>query len=65
MDDVQLLNRKQAADLLSISVRTLDRYVTERLIPVVKFDRGTVRFSRADLLKWINRKTVKVNPFAA
>ncbi len=65
MDELCLLNRKEAATLLAISSRTLDRYVTQRLIPYVKYERGTVRFRKADLLKWIEKRTVKANPFAA
>lgn len=64
-EEPELLSRKQAAEILTISPRTLDRYVTQRIIPVVKFDRGTIRFKKSDLLKWIERRTVKANPFAA
>lgn len=64
-EDLTLLDRKQAAALLTLSVRTLDRYVTQRLVPYVKFPGGAVRFKKADLLKWIEKKTVKASTFAA
>lgn len=65
MAEIVLLDRKAAAQMLTLSVRTLDRYVTQRLIPYVKYPGGGVRFKEDDLVKWINRKTVKASVFAA
>lgn len=64
-EELILLDRKQAAELLTLSVRTLDRYVTQRLIPYVKLPGGQIRFKRPDLLKWIDKQTVKASTFAA
>ena len=58
MMDVELLDKREAARLLAIKARSLDRYISARLIPYVKIGR-LVRFRRSDLIKWIERKTVK------
>ena len=53
----------EAAEFLGISPRTLERYVQEGLIPYVPLpkrgSRGAVRFLRAQLLQWLERRTVK------
>ena len=64
-DDLTLIDRKATAGILGLSIRTIDRYVTQRLIPYVKYPGGQIRFKKVDLLKWIERKTVRANPFAA
>ena len=64
-EDIELLTRRQAANLLGISVRTIDRYVTQRLVQFIKYPSGVIRFKRSDLLKWIEKMTVRANPFAA
>jgi excisionase family DNA binding protein len=53
----------QAAQFLGISERSLERYVSEGLIPYVRLPkRGAwagVRFLRSDLLGWLERQTVR------
>jgi len=53
----------QAARFLGVSERTLERYVREGLIPYVRLPkRGAwagVRFLRPDLVRWLERQTVK------
>jgi hypothetical protein len=61
----ELVDRKRAAEILSLSPRTLDRYVSQRLVPYVKYPGGAIRFKTSDLSKLIERRTVKANPFAA
>ena len=61
-DDDALLDYDQAAELLGVAVRTLQRWVRERHIDYVKLpQRGAwsgVRFSRAHLQLWIERHRV-------
>jgi excisionase family DNA binding protein len=42
------LNKHQAAELLQISLRTLDNWMSQRLLPYVRIAR-TIRFRRSDL----------------
>jgi excisionase family DNA binding protein len=53
----------EAAEFLNISIRTLERYVREGLIPYIPLPkRGAwsgVRFLRPQLLQWLERRTVK------
>jgi excisionase family DNA binding protein len=53
----------EAAEFLSVSIRTLERYVREGRIPYVPLPkRGAwsgVRFLRPQLMEWLERRTVK------
>ncbi len=53
----------EAAEFLNVSIRTLERYVREGLIPYVPLPkRGTwsgVRFLRPQLVQWLERRSVK------
>ena len=57
------MNYSEAAAFLGISERSLQRYVHESRIPYVKLpQRGAwfgIRFVRAELLRWLERRTVK------
>ena len=59
----EILTYKEAARLLKISARTLERWTREGLIPYIRLpERGTwsgVRFSRNQLLRWLRQRTVK------
>jgi excisionase family DNA binding protein len=63
MSDEVLMNCKDAAALLGISPRTLERYVAETQIPYIRLprrgERGPIRFSRSQLRKWLDQHTVK------
>lgn len=53
----------EAAEFLNVSIRTLERYVREGLIPYVPLPkRGAwsgVRFLRPQLVQWLERRSVK------
>ncbi len=55
----------EAAEFLNISIRTLERYVREGLIPYIPLPkRGAwsgVRFLRPQLVQWLERRTVKAS----
>ena len=51
------LTKRQAAGLLSVSERTLDRLVVRGDIPHIRLGRRCVRFPRAGLMRWIESKT--------
>lgn len=50
----ELLDRKEAASLLKISDRTLDRQTD---LPRVKLTARRVLYRRSDLMAWIESKT--------
>lgn len=65
--DFDLMTRREAAAVLKISVRTLERWVAQRRITFVRYPRGVsgrgeIRFRRRELLQWLERKTVKASP---
>lgn len=47
-----LLNKKQAAEILGISVRLLDDYRAKFDLPTLKLGGGVCRFYREELLDW-------------
>ena len=51
---LSLMDKKQAAQLLQITTRTLENHMRAGLLPYLKIGR-TVRFDRADLLSHLNR----------
>jgi excisionase family DNA binding protein len=59
----EILTYQEAAQLLKISARTLERWTREALIPYIRLpQRGRwsgVRFSRHQLLRWLRRRTVR------
>jgi excisionase family DNA binding protein len=48
----KLLNESQVAELYGIDRRTLNRWIQEDFIPVVKFSRKTRRFVPSALKAW-------------
>ncbi len=58
-----VLGYPEAARLLDVSERTLERWVRERRIPFVRLpQRGRrcgVRFVAAQLLRWLDQQTVR------
>ena len=61
LDDI--LTTEEAAKLLKVSERTLERWRVRRRIPYVEYPRqaswAPVRFRRADLLEWLRQHVVK------
>lgn len=57
-DDI--LDEGQAADLLQIETRTLRLWRATRGVPHYKPTRKVVRFSRRDLLSWLERSRVAI-----
>ena len=59
----EVLTYDEAARLLKISARTLERWTRERLVPYIRLpQRGRwsgVRFSRSELLRWLRRRTIR------
>ncbi|MDE2097205.1 MAG: helix-turn-helix domain-containing protein [Patescibacteria group bacterium] len=52
----ELLSKRQAAQLLGIGVRTVERFVARGvLIPVRPAGIRAVRFKRGDLLAWVEK----------
>jgi excisionase family DNA binding protein len=63
LDDI--LTTEEAAKLLKVSERTLERWRVRRRIPYVKYPRqaawALIRFRRADILEWLRQHLVKPN----
>jgi len=51
---VRLLTPEEAADFLSVSVRTIKRLVTENSVQAIRI-RGSMRFRLEDLMTFIER----------
>ena len=58
-----ILTYDEAARLLKVSARTLERWTREGLVPYIRLpQRGRwsgVRFSRNQLLRWLRQRTVR------
>ena len=61
--DEEVLTYREAALLLKVSARTLERWTREGLVPYIRLpQRGRwsgVRFSRNQLLRWLRQRTVR------
>lgn len=61
-DRDEILTYREAAELLNVSARTLERWTRESLVPYIRLpQRGRwsgVRFSRTQLLRGLRRRTV-------
>lgn len=53
-----VMNKKEAADFLRISLATLKRFMKEKKIPYSKIN-GRVLFLKKDLIKWVESKKIK------
>ena len=54
-----LLNKRQVADLLGVSIWAIDSWVSQRKIPFIKLGR-CVRFDLSEIEPWLARQ--KVSP---
>jgi len=63
LDDI--LTTEEAAKLLKVSERTLERWRVRRRIPYVEYPKqgswAPIRFRRADILEWLRQHVVKAN----
>ena len=61
--DDEILTYGEAARLLKVSPRTVERWTREGRIPYIRLpERGAwsgIRFSRHQLLRWLRQRTVK------
>lgn len=64
-DSDDILTSEEAARLLRVSERTLERWRVRRRIPYVEYPRqgawAPIRFRRGDILEWLRRHVVKPN----
>ncbi len=62
-----IMNYAETARFLGVSERSLERYVREGLIPYVRLPRrgawAGVRFRQSELLRWLERQTVRPRRF--
>jgi excisionase family DNA binding protein len=63
LPSAEVMTTEEAAKFLGISSRTLERYVREAVVPYTPLpkrgSRGSVRFLRSHLLKWLQQRTVR------
>lgn len=63
MADEETMTIEQTARFLGVSKRTVERYIEERSIPYtelpVRGARTPKRFLKSELLKWLQRRTVR------
>ena len=61
--DEQILTYREAAQVLKVSARTLERWTREGRVPYIRLpQRGRwsgIRFSRNQLLRWLRQRTVR------
>lgn len=55
----ELLDLRQAAEFLNISLNTMRCYVAWGVIPAVKLGRGMMRFRPEDLQAYLNQPSVQ------
>ena len=56
--DKEIMNKKEAAEFLRISLSTIKKLMKEKKIPFSKIN-GRVLFLKKDLLKWVESKRIK------
>jgi predicted DNA-binding transcriptional regulator AlpA len=63
LPSAEVMTMDEAARFLSISSRTLERYVREAAVPYTPLPRRgarvSVRFLRSQLVKWLQQRTVR------
>lgn len=55
----KLLTVDEAADILGVTRRTLERWMAARKVPFVRLAAGTIRFRPCDLARYIDRHVEK------
>lgn len=60
MTEEEVLTKEQLAELLHVSKRTVERWITECSVPFIKLpERGSktnVRFLKSNVLQWLKKK---------
>ena len=51
----EILNKREAAKVLRISVRTADEWMKKGILPFIKMPTGVVRFRRSHILELMDR----------
>jgi hypothetical protein len=59
LPDPRLVTRQELAKFLSLSCRSIDTLQSQKKIPCVKLSRRCVRFNVRDVLRALERFTVK------
>jgi excisionase family DNA binding protein len=54
-----MLTKKQVAEKLGVSVRTIEKWMHEKSIPYSKLN-GIVRFDEEKINLWVDRRTVRL-----
>jgi len=52
----EILNRKEAAQMLKVPQRTLDYLVATGQVPFSRVGRRSVRFTRSRLMEWLRKR---------
>jgi len=52
----EILNRKEAAEMLKVPQRTLDYLVATGQVPFSRVGRRSVRFTRSRLMDWLRER---------
>lgn len=55
----KLYTIKECAEVLSVSVRTIYRWIDEGRIPYIQLSEHVYRFNRDDLIAWVTERTNK------
>jgi predicted DNA-binding transcriptional regulator AlpA len=55
----KLLNKKDVAEAFGVTVKAIDKWVSERRIPYIKISAKCVRFRPSAIKKYLDRRTVK------
>ncbi len=60
MTEDEVLTKEQLAELLQVSKRTVERWITESSIPFIRLhERGSktsVRFLKTNVMQWLRKK---------
>jgi excisionase family DNA binding protein len=57
-----LLNKKQVAEILGVTVKAIDKWVSEGKLPYTKISRKCLRFRTEDLESYIEDKKISAKP---
>lgn len=57
-----LITINQVAEKLSVSTRTIHRWIADKKIPVTVMPGGSLRFDEGKIEKWIESQTIQAKP---